>query len=138
MTNIWKFLQLVYQLLGIFVWISCAWYGQMLISNLSVVVKLAVYHLLKRNGREVNNGVSSLIFVFETIFELFMEVWHCYPQSWSIDPTWMHGNKLAMSGIQFGKLFINTELLSLVPGVLRGPIILFLFHIQVISDKFLC
>ena len=132
-----QFLKSLHQLLSLFVGVSSAGNCQMLISNFSIIVKFTILHLLKGHCRKINNSISSLIFAFQAVFEFFMEIWHGLSHGGSIDPSWMHSNKLSMTGVHFGKLLSQTNLLSLVSRVLCCSIEFVVIHVKIINDELL-
>ena len=105
----------------------------MFICNLSIVIELSIFYLLQRNRRKVNNGICSLVFVFEIMFKLFMKIRHRCSDSLSVDPSRVHSNKFSVSWVHLGKLFCDTNLLPFVSCILGSSIILLLLHIQIVS-----
>ena len=123
-----------HHLFRIFIRVSGARNCQMFVSDFSVVVKFPIDHFLEWHCRKPYNCVGPFVFVFQTVFELLVEVRHGFPESWSIDPSWMHGDKLAMAWIYFGELLSHTNLLSFVSCVLCSSIELIFVHVNIIGN----
>jgi hypothetical protein len=82
---------------------------------------------------EAAEEAGTLVFVFEIMFKLFMEIRHRCSDSLSVDPSRVHSNKFSVSWVHLGKLFCDTNLLPFVSCILGSSIILLLLHIQIVS-----
>ena len=109
----------------------------MFVSDFPVVVKFPIDYFLEWDCRKIHNCVGPFVFIFQAVFELLVEVRHGLPESWSIDPSWMHGDKLPMAWIDFCELLSHANLLSFVSRVLCSSIELIFVHVKIISNQLL-